>query len=123
MSPPSPWFPGFRRNDAFRPVSCRSLIRASDRESEAAAPAGAKQLILLTGTTRAAIFQGCEIGGSPPRYWTGGRAVECTSLENWRTRKGIESSNLSLSVMSSRRRCVTAALFIGKKARFFCSYV
>ena len=30
--------------------------------------------------------------------WTGGRVVEGTGLENRRTRKGIESSNLSLSV-------------------------
>ncbi len=65
----------------------------------------------LTGLGRRAILQGCEIGGSPPRYWTGGRAVECTSLENWRTRKGIESSNLSLSAFSSRRHVWTAASF------------
>ena len=30
---------------------------------------------------------------------TGGRVVEGTSLENWHTGNGIESSNLSLSVL------------------------
>ena len=65
----------------------------------------------LTGRGRWTSLQGCGIGGSPPRYWTGGRAVECTSLENWRTRKGIESSNLSLSAFSSRRHVWTAASF------------
>ncbi len=30
--------------------------------------------------------------------WTGGRVVECTGLENRSTRKGIVSSNLTLSV-------------------------
>ncbi len=29
--------------------------------------------------------------------WRGGRAVECTSLENWRTFAGLVSSNLTLS--------------------------
>jgi hypothetical protein len=58
----------------------------------------------LTVSRAVPSFMGCGVGGSPPRSWTGGRAVECTSLENWRTRKGIESSNLSLSAFSSRRR-------------------
>src|SRR5258708_32847740 len=38
--------------------------------------------------------------------WTGGRVVEGTGLENRHTCKGIESSNLSLSVNPSIRQSV-----------------
>ena len=30
-------------------------------------------------------------------YWRGARVVEWTSLENWKARKGLASSNLALS--------------------------
>jgi len=40
-------------------------------------------------------------GGKSPKlfFWRGGRAVECGSLENCYTRKGIGGSNPSLSVV------------------------
>ena|SRR5215218_46472 len=43
------------------------------------------------------------------KFWTGGRAVECTGLENRSTRKGIVSSNLTLSVQS---RCLVGLFYL-----------
>ena len=44
----------------------------------------------------------------PCSVWWGGRAVECTGLENRQTRQGLEGSNPSPTVPGSRRRTNTA---------------
>src|SRR5687767_12388173 len=38
----------------------------------------------------------CAAAGCAPSYRAGGRAVECTGLENRRTRKGLVGSNPTL---------------------------
>src|SRR6185503_20196007 len=87
-----------------------------DPATSYAPPRGARSLVLAQREARAVSssdFYQCTYSFRFHASWTGGRVVEGTGLENRHTCKGIESSNLSLSVSSEGPEVARAFLLVG----------